>query len=1211
MKKNTRLVLLAVMLVLMVAMTIMVASAATIDVAKGEDLAAKVAGAAAGDTINLTGDVELSSTLTIDKDLTITSAGTVKAGAGFKSDVLIEITGAAHVVVKGGSYLAPATVFKISGTATAEFGDNIIVQNTAAAASGCYAAVDVSTTSTADPAVTLGKGWFTYLGSYDKSESKPNPPSADASTALLINSTAIINIAGGKLSYKYNYDVKASNTSADGSTYGRAITVNAAGATVNMLDGGLYHGGSNYMIVANSGATDFTLNISGGELYFYRLWSAQANSTLHITGGTFRNNAGQPNNGHWIAGWKGCSILIEDGDFIAGTGNANAMFNFNNPGKYVISGGTFNYKQSGTDLPALIRVSDTNADISITGGTFTMAGTQGRLIEKNNGKLTLDGATFVNNNSNAVYIGILGTSGAVTIKNCDFSGTSVGNWLDVTCSASEITIENTTVVSVGHCIYVSPASSVAPKKFTLSTSSLKSLEGRAIKDANGHLTVDDDTICVSLGPDEDAEIFRVNGRLYSWDAALEAVADGGVIEVAGNAQWALIVTVNKTFTIKCVAAVDESGLATGIIGGLVVSAGNVTLEDVTMHTKRGDAIAMSVAGTSLTIKSGSYRSDALSLISITSDDVKVVIEGGTFEQTSSNHLILVQTGTTIENRNAEKVPLLIKAGSFKGNTLNYCINLNSCTRVDVLGGTFEGGQAWFHLNTTGIYNLGDPANPDALVCKDATARAIWARNASRYDGEINIFGGVYSLSKDCGASYLINAAGADINISGGKFSARVAIVSMHDGDFVSEVRISNGEFYGEYTAAIINFTCSGSTKYEDNDGALYITGGRFVANQKGDIINFRGDKPEALIEISGGTFEAADSRIIYCGSCLADVTIKGGTFIAGGARVFYFNSSANTFHIDGGTFILQNKAGGGYADEALIFCSGNAKSTIRITGGTFINQRANSKQLARVQNEMCSLFFAGGKFYMANGDGFYCNDLNDSNNNVPVDKNMKDTVDGVEYYAFVIREGHDFAPIPLLLPTMRVNMEAQGMRFTSIIPAENIDAIKATGATNVSYGTIIVPAEFLKDLEVADGNYIAALKALAASKGVEESKIFVDVPAVEGIIENKKNDELVDITIHASLINIKEENWNRAMVGISYIKATSGEGDTYYFSAANVDASITFAKTAENAYNDLKEAWQKLGTKIYCYRSIKDGKSYSRFAPSVQESLKKYFNPAQ
>lgn len=1207
MKKNTRLVLLAVMLVLMVAMTVMVASAATIDVAKGEDLAAKVAGAAAGDTINLTDTFALSETLVIDKNLTITGEGSITAAAGFdstKSTALIDITGSAHVVVKGGKYLAPATVFRVSGTATAEFVDDVLVQNTAGAVEGCFAAVEVATTSTADPAVTLGKGWYTYFGSRD---SDP-VAGADKSTALLLSSAAIVNIDGGKLSYKYNYDVKASNTNADGNTYGRAITVNAAGATVNMLDGGLYHGGSNYMIVANSGATDFTLNISGGELYFYRLWSAQTGSKLHITGGTFRNNAGQTNNGHWIAGWVGCSILIEDGDFISGTGNDGAMFNFNNPGKYVISGGTFNYKQSGTGLPALIRVSDGGADVSITGGTFTMAGTQGRLIEKNNGKLTLDGATFVNNNSNAVYIGILNVNGAVTIKNCDFSGTSVGNWLDVTCSASEITIENTTVVSVGHCIYVSPASSVAPKKFTLSTSSLKSLEGRAIKDANGHLTVDDDTICVSLGPDEDAEIFRVNGRLYSWDAALEAVADGGVIEVAGNAQWALIVTVNKTFTIKCVAAVDESGLATGIIGGLVVSAGNVTLEDVTMHTKRGDAIAMSVAGTSLTIKSGSYRSDALALISITSDDVKVVIEGGTFEQTSSNHLILVQTGTTIENRNAEKVPLLIKAGSFKANTLNYCINLNSCTRVDVLGGTFESGQAWFHLNTTGIYNLGDPANPDALVCKDATARAIWARNASRYDGEINIYGGVYSLSKDCGASYLINAAGADINISGGKFSARVAIVSMHDGDFVSEVRISNGEFYGEYTAAIINFTCSGSTMYEDNDGALYITGGRFVANQKGDIINFRGDKPEALIEISGGTFEAADSRIIYCGDCLADVTIKDGTFIAGGARVFYFNSSANTFHIDGGTFILQNKAGGGYADEALIFCSGNAKSTIRITGGTFINQRANSKQLARVQNEMCSLFFAGGKYYMANGDGFYCNDLNDSNNNVPVNKNMKDTVDGVEYYAFVIREGHDFAPIPLFLPTMRVNMEAQGMRFTSIISAETIDAIKATGATDVSYGTIIVPAEFLKDLEVADGNYIAALKALAASKGVEESKIFVDVPAVEGIIKDEKSG---DTTIHASLINIKAENWNRAMVGISYIKATSGEGDTYYFSAANVDAAISFSKTAENAYNDLKDAWQKLGTKIYCYRSIKDGKSYSRFAPSVQESLKKYFNPAQ
>lgn len=1207
MKKNTRLVLLAVMLVLMVAMTVMVASAATIDVAKGEDLAAKVAGAAAGDTINLTDTFALTETLVIDKDLTITGTGSITAAAGFdstKSTALIDITGSAHVVVKGGTYLAPATVFRVSGTATAEFGDDILVQNTAGAVEGCFAAVEVATTSTANPAVTLGKGWYTYFGSKDK-DPVAGP---DKSTALLLNSAAIVNIDGGKLSYKYNYNVKSTNTNSDGNSYGRAIIVNAADATVNMLDGGLYHGGSNYMIVANADATGFTLNISGGELYFYRLWSAKENSTLHITGGTFRNNAGQTNNGGWIAGYKGCSILIEGGDFVSGTSNANPMFQLNASGKYVISGGSFNYKQSGTGLPIMFRVSDSGADVSITGGTFTMAGTSGTMIQKNNGKVSISNATFVNNNSNAVTIDVIKAAGALTIQNCDFSGSGFGNWMNVSCSASEITIADTTVVSNGHCIYVSPASSVAPKKFTLSTSSLKSLEGRAIKDANGHIVIDEETICISLGPDEDAAIFRVNGQLYGWDAALNAVENGGVIEVAGNAQWALIVTVDKTFTIKCVATVDGSGLEIGVIGGLVVSNGDVTLEDVNLHTKRGESMIMSVAGTSLTIKSGTFRSDAQPLLSVTSDDVQVVIEGGSFEQNSSNHLIHVQTGATVENRNLDKVPVVVKGGSFKGNTLNYCININSSSRVDVLGGTFEGGQAWFHLNTTGVFNLGDPANPDALVCKDATARAIWARNASRYDGQINIYGGVYSLSKDCGASFLINAAGADINISGGKFSARVAIVSMHDGDFVSRVNISNGEFHGEYTAAIINFTCSNSTAYEDNDGALYITGGHFVANQKGDIINFRGDKPEALIEISGGTFEAADSRIIYCGSCLADVTIKGGTFIAGGARVFYFNSSANTFHIDGGTFILQNKAGGGYADEALIFCSGNAKSTIRITGGTFMNQRANSKQLARIQNEMCSLYFAGGKYYMANGEGFYCNDLNDSNNNVPVDKNKKETVDGVEYYAFVIREGHDYAPIPLLLPTMRVNMAAQGMRFTSIIPAESLDAVRAAGATDVSYGTVIVPAEFLKDLEVTDGNYITALKALAASKGLEESKVFVDVPAVEGIIEDEKTGE---VTIHASLINIKQENWNRAMVGISYIKATSGDTETYYFSAANVDASISFSKTAENAYNDLKEAWQKLGSKVYCYRSIKDGKSFSRFAPSVQESLKKYFTPAQ
>ena len=91
------------------------------------------------------------------------------------------------------------------------------------------------------------------------------------------------------------------------------------------------------------------------------------------------------------------------------------------------------------------------------------------------------------------------------------------------------------------------------------------------------------------------------------------------------------------------------------------------------------------------------------------------------------------------------------------------------------------------------------------------------------------------------------------------------------------------------------------------------------------------------------------------------------------------------------------------------------------------------------------------------------------------------------------------------------------------------------------------------------------------------------------------------------MINIKQENWNRAFVGISYIKATVNGEEVYYFSAANVDGAITFAKAAQNAYEDVKEAWQKLGTKVYAYRSVIDGKSFSRFAPSVQESLKKYF----
>jgi len=79
---------------------------------------------------------------------------------------------------------------------------------------------------------------------------------------------------------------------------------------------------------------------------------------------------------------------------------------------------------------------------------------------------------------------------------------------------------------------------------------------------------------------------------------------------------------------------------------------------------------------------------------------------------------------------------------------------------------------------------------------------------------------------------------------------------------------------------------------------------------------------------------------------------------------------------------------------------------------------------------------------------------------------------------------------------------------------------------------------------------------------------------------------------------------------IGYIKANTSEGTVYYFSAVNVEGAISLSKAAEIAYNDTKDAWQKVGTKVYCYRFVGDNKLFSRYAPSVQESLKKYFAPA-
>ena len=187
-----------------------------------------------------------------------------------------------------------------------------------------------------------------------------------------------------------------------------------------------------------------------------------------------------------------------------------------------------------------------------------------------------------------------------------------------------------------------------------------------------------------------------------------------------------------------------------------------------------------------------------------------------------------------------------------------------------------------------------------------------------------------------------------------------------------------------------------------------------------------------------------------------------------------------------------------------------------------------------------------------------------------------------------------------IMPSIRSDLEAQGIRFSATVPGSVVEALTADGST-VSYGTIIVPAEFVKGMT---GDYLAALKALATSKGVDESKVFANVVANKGLSTNEKTG---DVTFHASLVNIKEENWGRDMIGIAYVQVTAADGTvTYHYAAVNPTASLSMTDVATIAYNDNNDAPAYVGAKSYAWRSIKDDNLFNRYSKTKQESFKKY-----
>ncbi len=1195
MKKNTRLFLLVVTLMAIFALTMVFASAKTIEVPAGGDLVTAVAEAEAGDVIQITGDVTCTGGIVINKDLTIQGTGTVT------------FTGKTEVDGETEVFKPVELAILISSSAKVTIG-------------------------------TLGDNSLSFIA-------------PDGQLVMRFNEKSKVTINGGTFYGTIN--------GAKGSGYGYD------GNACLEINGGVFSAKENSNVL-NFNSSHTTITINGGEFTSHgsaltlRHWDGLAR--VEVYGGTFTNTGS--GYAYWCANTYGGVIgnLGEEGPIFRNTGTGAVICNASGGnGELTINSGTFesasgytvfvnaakkvtiNGGNFSSTKGTVVCVNDSGCALNIQGGTFTADGDTD-LVLKNNGILDIYGGTFTHNGKGNIIKGGAGkTAGALTVngENATFVHNGTGDVINneasfpiyvsnvsfaATGSNRFITIVKGRTVNFELCVlsgmvtpvYASRSSGVivtcVDSIFASIREAAVNLNGATLKGPEGNLFRDAAGFTSTQGTWTPAG-FKIGNTVYgSIGSAAAAVKDGETITVLADISGTVSLMVDKTYTL------EVNGFRWD--GSLIVTKGHVTVKNAKFYAT-ATAVSVQNIAASVTLEDSliyfldSDKNAGVELaVGATSDGMGLEDYRKLANVTVKNTDIYCVYGFTDGEPTMEDGKIII------GKKGIACVNMAAGGgRIDALSGKMYGAAAWFHIIPVGLFNIGEEGpQSDALYCREAGTRAIWLRNGS-FKGEVNVRNGNFSLSRSDAATIYVNAAGATLNVSGGVFDGFIDIFSMHDGDCVSPVNISGGTFNMIGGASVVNFRCAPSASESNNilekAGHLTISGGTFNTDKDcfGDLIHVSSTKELGTVTISGGTFNGNATRILYAKNTPVKINVTGGTFKGYGTRLVYIYGR-NDITISGGTFILEEIPAGvdqlPSNDDCAVNISGSAKNYVRIAGGNFINKRSTALANVLVQSDEAVVWVDGGTFYTVNKNGNFIMDARNVDRNNPVDANKKAQYEGSEYYVLTTKAATSlYAPSIGMKPSLRSYLEqdeetkkywvsAQGIRFSAYIPASAVAALSEMGT--VSYGTLIIPNDVFTKL-TAYSDYHKTLATLAAGK--DAAKIYADVVATE---KGMTKDSEGNINFYASLINIKEENYNKKFIGIAYAKVTAANGtSSYYYSGIMDGSASSMVDVVTRAMNDVKEYYEIIGGKHYAYYNIYDGsKTYSRYSKTEQYTFEKY-----
>ena len=193
------------------------------------------------------------------------------------------------------------------------------------------------------------------------------------------------------------------------------------------------------------------------------------------------------------------------------------------------------------------------------------------------------------------------------------------------------------------------------------------------------------------------------------------------------------------------------------------------------------------------------------------DTIYVEITGGTFTTSTNTINAFIHDGRSDKGR-------YTSAENGVNPTLSVHYTISGTA-------SFTGGRCWVRVHDNAVVNIeGGTFHSGASF--DGDTRYLWLHNPSVAGAELNISGGTFT---EITGKRMFNAAGGTVNISAGSFTALANMITMADGDMVSNVTITGGTFHSTGTNSTILFN-AGDSAQNWHEGTLRITGGTFTVD---------------------------------------------------------------------------------------------------------------------------------------------------------------------------------------------------------------------------------------------------------------------------------------------------------------------------------------------------------------------------------------------